>query len=124
MYGSNYVPVPYSPVEAYSAPNDVVIPSGGTSVSGYWYYWNEGGFIGSGWHYPQGPTKFFNSEEEIYEEISSRTPPNMNNEFAQWEKELTSLDPDDATREAYAFESAVANSSLTAIGTCIVKILN
>lgn len=121
MNGTNYISIGYDPVQAYTVSNDTTIPSGGTSVQGYWYYWDDQGFISSGWHYPEGPTQFFKSEDEIYEIISNRTPPNMNSEFGQWKKKLDSQ-PDQGTAEAIEFELLIS-SSQPVEGGCIVRIV-
>lgn len=99
MNGVNYVP--YSPVQAFSAPNDGIIPSSATQVGGYYYDWNDAGFIGSGWYVtkpvcvPEGPTvKFeFESEEAVNEYLTSMPDPNLNQVFEKWNNWLAENDP-------------------------------
>lgn len=91
MNGSNYVPVPYSPVEAYSASNDAMIPSGGTAVGGVYYDWNDGGFIGVGWftEIETGPMREFDSGDEVIKYLDDLVAlgqdRNLNEVFAAWQ---------------------------------------
>ncbi len=114
MYGSNYVPMPYSPVEAYSASNDAVIPSGGTIVGNVYYEWNiDSGFLGNGWYtnIKNGPTAIFTTinfddPQAVTDYINEKG--NLNEVFANWGEYLKSLPFDDADAAATEFKDAVA----------------
>lgn len=98
MNGTNYVPLPYKPVEAYSvASSGVVVPSGAVTPGGYYYEWNDNGFIGNGWflNIPTGPMALwgFKSDEEVEAYIAENQ--NLNGVFRKWGEYMDTLD--DAT---------------------------
>lgn len=98
MNGTNYVPVPYSPVRGYSASNDIVIPSGKVVTGGTYYNWDDNGFIGSGW--------FLTNKDDMSNPMSNYGFDNVNeieayimdkkdldDVFAKWSTDLGNLDP-------------------------------
>ena len=109
MNGTNYVPVPYSPVQAYSASNDIVIPSGKVSTGGTYYYWDDDGFISKGWYTDVvGPT-YEVSEDSIRDHIDNFK--NMDSYFTQWREKLSSLEPAESTTEIMNFFNCVFNAN-------------
>lgn len=92
MNGVNYVP--YSPVQAFSAPNDNTIPSGSYVGGTVYYAWDDNGFTGVSWfvenysgaHPLRDNTyKKLNSAEVIEEYLlSPESGGTLNNIFKNW----------------------------------------
>ncbi len=116
MNGSNYVPMPYSPVEAYSASNDAVIPSGGTAVGGVYYDWNDNGFIGVGWFtdIETGPMGKFADDQAVIDYLDKLAEAgqdrNLNKVFSDWQDFLGALDYETARDYMRNFEDVVYGS--------------
>ena len=111
--GTNYVSLPYSEVQAYSVPNDVVIPSGATQVGGIYYEWSENGFTGTEWFTSvnNGPTALWPfANDQAVNDYLNKLPEdqrNLNEVFAKWQNYLSELD--DQTEYDYieGFKDAV-----------------
>ncbi len=119
MYGSNYVPMPYSPVEAYSASNDAVIPSGGTAVGGVYYEWNDSGFIGKGWFtdIETGPMGKFENDQAVIDYLDKLAETgqdrNLNLVFSEWQDFLKGIEisnPDLAFEYMESFRKRVLDA--------------
>lgn len=106
MMGSNYVPPvaapeqeTYSSVRAFGVSNDVVIPSSATQVGGYYYAWNDNGFIGQGWFVNEtgGPTQKYGfandaAVNQYLEELQiAGKAVNLDAVFKAWQEWLSTL---------------------------------
>ena len=114
MNGSNYISMPYNPVQAFSVSNDAITPSGGgTATQGFWYHWDiNGGFSGRGWFVGNGPMKGFASDDDVVKYLTQGGElGNLNQQFTEWNNYLNSLDSTAATWEADQFHGLVSGAN-------------
>ena len=93
MNGEVYKAAPeYDGVSAYavSSQNDVIIPSGATTIEGTYFWWNDNGFTGHGWLLEyEGPHPFRdNTAQKLYTDEAVTTyftnHENLDEIFRNW----------------------------------------
>ncbi|MFR4948137.1 hypothetical protein [Thomasclavelia spiroformis] len=104
---TNYVKVPqsnqYDGVSGHSVSTSAnSIPSGATTVEGYFFHWTpDGGFIGTGWYsgFSGSPVNVFNegvyaNNDDAFQQYVNGLGenPNLNNVFSQWQQYLEQLE--------------------------------
>lgn len=122
---TNYInnPNQYDGVSGRSVSyNSNTIPSGVTTVKGYFFHWNPddtpGGFINTGWYsdFKDSPVNTYNSGKYANDDAgfqkyveSLGTNPNLNDVFTQWEQYINNLDATSEGQGAYVLSAFVTH---------------